>query len=62
MTEEFFNFKLKKTLYDGYEDGFYKFSAKISIPNIVKEFFFENISAKPIWDVECNLKKISLNG
>ncbi|SFF38026.1 hypothetical protein SAMN05216563_1364 [Phytobacter palmae] len=52
MTREFYNFKPKKTLYDGTEDGFYKFNMKIDISKTGKHIIFYNMTAKPIWEFD----------
>ncbi len=52
MTREFYNFKPKKNLYDGTEDGFYKFNMEIDIPKTGKHIIFYNMTAKPIWEFD----------
>lgn len=61
MTREFYNFKPKRTLYDGAEDGFYEFNVEIIIPKIGKHIIFGNIAARPIWELDSTIKeKISM--
>jgi hypothetical protein len=56
MTREFYNFKPKKNLYDGAEDGFYKFNMEVIIPKIGKHIIFNNIMARPIWEFDSVFK------
>ncbi|MEG6290060.1 hypothetical protein [Enterobacter bugandensis] len=57
MNLKFYNFKPRKTLYDGKENGFYDFSEKIYIPYLNVEVAFRNINAIPLWDIDGSLKK-----
>lgn len=57
MNLKFYNFKPRKNLYDGKENGFYDFSEKIHIPYLNVEIEFRNINATPLWDVDNSLKK-----
>ena len=57
MTREFYNFKPKKNLYDGAEDGFYKFNMEVIIPKIGKHIIFNNIMARPIWEFDSVFQK-----
>lgn len=57
MNLKFYNFKPRKTLYDGKENGFYDFSEKIYIPYLNVEVLFRNINAIPLWDIDDSLKK-----
>jgi len=52
MTREFYNFKPKKNLYDGTEEGFYKFNMEITIPKIGKHIIFNNKIVRPIWEFD----------
>lgn len=57
MSLEFYNFKPRKTLYDGKENCFYEFSEKICIPFLNVEIYFRNIDAIPLWNIDSSLKK-----
>lgn len=57
MTREIYNFKPKRTLYDGAEDGFYKFNMEIVIPKVGKNIIFSNITARPIWELDSTIKE-----
>lgn len=57
MSLEFYNFKPRKTLYDGKENGFYDFSEKIHTPYLNHEIEFKNINAIPLWNVSSSLRE-----
>lgn len=52
-----YNFKPKRTIYDGKDDDFYDYSEKISIPKLDCEIVFKNEDAKPLWGIHDDLKK-----
>lgn len=60
MNLEFFNFRLKNTIYDGDEHGFYNFSSEIEFTKNGK-VFFENSTAIPIWYVDDELVQIIIS-
>ncbi|XTZ40179.1 hypothetical protein ACQYRI_09475 [Salmonella enterica] len=60
MNLEIFNFRLKKTIYDGDENGFYNLSSEIKFTKNGK-VSFENSTAIPIWDVEDELVQIIIS-
>lgn len=57
MSLKFYNFKPRKTLYDGKENGFYDFSEKIYAPYLNYDIEFNNINAIPLWNVSSSLKE-----
>ncbi|MGL4182292.1 hypothetical protein [Enterobacter ludwigii] len=57
MTLGSYNFKPKRTIYDGKDDDFNDYSEKISIPKLDCEIVFKNEDAKPLWGIHDDLKK-----
>lgn len=54
-----YNFKPKRTIYDGKDDDFNDYSEKISIPKLDCEIVFKNEDAKPLWGIHDDLKNKS---
>lgn len=57
MSLKSYNFKPKRTIYDGKDDDFYEYSEKISMPKLGRDIFFKNEDAKSLWDIHDDLKK-----